>query len=387
MKKESQSSFNEDAEEERVFFESKDCVNSSNNVVHPTKLSYRSNGENLVTTRQEREDCAEQEKNDEEDANTAIIKMEEDEEGRGIEILTEYEITEKLINKAVIVTTLPTYTEGPNNTTEFMYIGEGNATGRIWWKQYKEKEEWMECGEDVLDIEKFNNAAKAVTLTRWRQYCSIQRKPGTSVLYDEDNKCHWYVKKAGESRFLHSQQQSSSIVSLPRNTLQEIFFYAIADPKSHYSLAMICHEFANICEERIMVVHTANITTNLARKARLDALNIKIIAEAKAAALGAREIVCKRSKWRGQNFENSKKRNGYGIHSCNDPKEGYSAGMWKEGRECGPCVFKSSNESSYNGVMNKGKRHGYGIKYYKQGSYSMRYEGSWISDKKHGYGL
>jgi hypothetical protein len=254
--------------------------------------------------------------------------------------------------------------------------GYNDATGKLWWDQHDELAE-MERHEELLDIEKLKPTTDPV-LWRIRKLRPYQKVPGSSIVNDTESR--WVQCIRQDEEWLNGAVTIFS--DLPRNLVEKIFIMAIERPSAHNSIARSCKEFTLICEDRLVVAHTAAVSTSSARSAKQDAAENAEKARIHANAKKAKVIRFDPGEWRGQRSK-AKQPSGFGVYS-DETKRSWFAGKWIKGLETGPCEIKYDDRSSYAGDVEKGKRHGNGVQLVGHG---VRYEGSWESDRRNGYGI
>jgi hypothetical protein len=253
--------------------------------------------------------------------------------------------------------------------------GADNPTGSLYWEQQDTGKQW-DGNEHLLDIERFAQSAMEVKLRRVRNGRAIAKVAGTPIVYDLEQ--HWFIAEGEEPR----QKGAGSFDMLPRTIIQQICMMAIGGPADHYALATSSKEFMIVCEDRLVVAHTATVATQGARHTKLQADETAEKARSKSLESGAKIIKFESGEWRGQRSR-AKKPSGLGVY-LDFEAESTSAGTFKCGLEEGLCKMIHQDGSTYVGEFKKGEREGYGINWTGQGE---RYEGSWVQDKRHGYGL
>jgi hypothetical protein len=253
--------------------------------------------------------------------------------------------------------------------------GADNPTGKLYWEQQDTGKQW-DGNEHLLHIERFTQSAMEAKLRRVRNGRAIAKVSGTPIVNDLEQ--HWFIAEGEEPR----QKGAGSFDMLPRAIIKQICMIAIGGPADHYALATCSKEFMIVCEDRLVVAHTATVATQAARHTKMQADETAEKARTKSLENGAKIIRFESGEWRGQRSR-AKKPSGLGVY-LDYQTESSSAGTFKCGLEEGLCEMNYEDGSTYVGEFKKGEREGYGINWTGQGG---RYEGSWAQDKRHGYGV
>ena len=162
-----------------------------------------------------------------------------------------------------------------------------------------------------------------------------------------------------------------------------------------------CDDDSHECEEISLQLDKASdsqlekITADLVERAKTaeqKAIEVAKLSKSKANDKAERvKIAGNHGSYTGD-FDDHK--SGHGVYCEDNPRDGNpgcfeSTGMYKNGRETGPCEvdYKDDYGTTFRGEMDGGDRHGYGVLIWKENNKECRYEGRWINNCRHGIGL